>query len=60
VTDKINVTIRLDKSKSDFNKLKRIMKEMGSFEISATNKNEALRQWNDELHRRLIAAGLSK
>jgi hypothetical protein len=60
MTDKIDITIRLDKAKSDFKNLKRILNEMDNYEITATDGDEAIREVNDELRRRLIEVGLSK
>jgi len=43
----INVTIKLDRVKSDLKRLKQIIDEISDFKISAKSKDEALRQWTD-------------
>ncbi len=60
MTDKIDVTIRGDRVKSDFAKLKRIMVEMDNYKVFTADENEAVREWKEEFQRRLIEAGLSK
>lgn len=60
MTDEVSVTIRFDKYKSDFEKLRRIMKEMDNYKTTTSDKDEAIRQWKEEFRRRLIQSGLSK
>jgi hypothetical protein len=60
MTDKIDITIRFDKAKADIETLKRILREMDHYKPTTTDKDEAIRQWKEEFHRRVIQAGLSR
>ncbi len=60
MTEKTNVTIRLDRSNQDFASLKRIVKEMESFKTTRNNEEDAVEQFNDELRKRLAEAGLCR
>ena len=52
------VTIRLDKFKSDSEKLMRILKELNEAKITATDENEAIRKLDEEFCRQARQAGL--
>ncbi len=56
--DRIHITLRMESFKSDSEKLKRILKEMDRYKTSTTDKDEADRQFKEELTRRLREAGL--
>jgi len=58
ITDRIDITINFDTAKSDIEKLRRVFDEMSEFEIRAKDKDEGIRQLNEELQKRLIEAGL--
>lgn len=60
MTEKIQITIRFDKAKEDFQKLRRINDEMSNFEVRTKDETEARRLWVEEYRRRLKSAGLSK
>ena len=56
--DRIEVSIKFGQHKSDFDKLKRIMKDMEHFKVEAIDKDDAKRKYFEELERRIRAAGL--
>lgn len=60
MTDDLKITINFGRAKSDIAKLKRIMEDMDNYKTTTSDKDEAIRQWKEEFHRRLVAAGLSK